>query len=142
DINRSAFLNGNIAMLKANAALEIPEPADISRVNAESAEATFNQRWQTGTQRFDARAGEPLAIAGQDASANVPEPAATALPAAAETENHELLPSDAATAPLAPAADIGVIPVALVNSRQVARNDSDSIAAPARHSANLQLQAP
>lgn len=73
DLNRGAFINGNISLLKANAALQIPDAADIARIDAARAEATFNERWNQGTQRFDAvQVGEALPLfAGEEAE---PEP--------------------------------------------------------------------
>lgn len=61
DLNRSAFINGNISLLKANALIQIPSLTDIDKVAADTAQALFEQRWQEGTQRMDAaRNDQPL----------------------------------------------------------------------------------
>lgn len=61
DLNRAAFINGNISLLKAGALLQIPDVADIAAVAPDSAEARFEERWDEGTRRFQtALRGEPL----------------------------------------------------------------------------------
>jgi pilus assembly protein FimV len=65
DLNRGAFINGNISLLKANASMQIPGATDIARIEPANAEAMFEQRWNDGTRRFDAaRSGEPLPLFG------------------------------------------------------------------------------
>jgi pilus assembly protein FimV len=61
DLNRAAFINGNISLLKANALLQIPGTNDIEAVPADTAESLFEQRWAEGTRRLQtALRGEPL----------------------------------------------------------------------------------
>lgn len=61
DLNRASFINGNISLLKANALLQIPGVADINKIDADSAQTIFEQRWNEGTQRLQtALRGEPL----------------------------------------------------------------------------------
>lgn len=61
DLNRAAFINGNISLLKANALLQIPDAEDIAAVPAATAEDLFEQRWAEGTERLQtALRGEPL----------------------------------------------------------------------------------
>jgi len=61
DLNRAAFINGNISLLKANALLQIPGTNDIESVLADTAESLFEQRWAEGTRRLQtALRGEPL----------------------------------------------------------------------------------
>lgn len=61
DLNRAAFINGNISLLKANALLQIPDADDIVGVDAASAELRFEQRWDEGTVRLQtALRGDPL----------------------------------------------------------------------------------
>jgi FimV-like protein len=54
DLNRKAFLNGNISLLKANALLQMPSEADIAGINPDTAAAEFDRRWEAGTERYDA----------------------------------------------------------------------------------------
>jgi FimV-like protein len=61
DLNRAAFINGNISLLKANALLQIPDADDINAVVAGTAEERFEQRWDEGTVRLQtALRGDPL----------------------------------------------------------------------------------
>lgn len=61
DLNRAAFINGNISLLKANALLQIPDADDIAAIAADSAESLFEQRWDEGTTRLQtALRGDPL----------------------------------------------------------------------------------
>lgn len=61
DLNRAAFINGNISLLKANALLQIPDADDIESVAAATAEKRFEQRWDEGTVRLQtALRGDPL----------------------------------------------------------------------------------
>ena len=63
NLNRNAFINGNISLLKANALLQIPTDDDINAVNALTAEAEFDRRWEEGTQRFEAaQRGEAIPL--------------------------------------------------------------------------------
>jgi FimV-like protein len=63
NLNRSSFVNGNIALLKANALLQIPSTPDIDTIDAITAEAEFDRRWDQGTQRFDAvQRGEAIPL--------------------------------------------------------------------------------
>jgi FimV-like protein len=63
NLNRSAFINGNISLLKANAMLQIPNAADINAVDSLTAEAEFNRRWEAGTARFEAaQRGEAIPL--------------------------------------------------------------------------------
>lgn len=61
DLNRAAFINGNISLLKANALLQIPDADDIESIVAATAEERFEQRWDEGTVRLQtALRGDPL----------------------------------------------------------------------------------
>jgi FimV-like protein len=61
DLNRAAFINGNISLLKANALLQIPDADDITAIDAAGAESRFEQRWAEGTTRLQtALRGDPL----------------------------------------------------------------------------------
>lgn len=61
DLNRAAFINDNISLLKANTLLQIPDVADIIAVDPASAEARFAQRWAEGTRRLQsALRGDPI----------------------------------------------------------------------------------
>lgn len=61
DLNRASFINGNISLLKANALLQIPGLADINKIDEQSAQTIFEQRWNEGTQQLKtASRGESL----------------------------------------------------------------------------------
>jgi pilus assembly protein FimV len=61
ELNRSAFINGNISLLKANATLRIPMANEIAAINPSTAQQLFEQRWQEGINRSTAVAnGETL----------------------------------------------------------------------------------
>jgi FimV-like protein len=63
DLNRNSFINGNISLLKANAVLQVPTVADIESIDASSAEEEFDNRWDLGTQRFEAaQRGEAIPL--------------------------------------------------------------------------------
>lgn len=65
DLNRRAFINGNISLLRANASLALPSAEDITQINPVTARAVFEQRWEEGTRRFEAaQRGEALPIFG------------------------------------------------------------------------------
>jgi FimV-like protein len=61
ELNRNAFINGNISLLKANATLRIPVANEIAAINPSTAQPLFEQRWQEGVNRSAAAAnGEAL----------------------------------------------------------------------------------
>lgn len=63
DLNRGAFINGNISLLRANALLQLPSEADIAAIDPATAEAEFDRRWEIGTQRFEAvQRGEAIPL--------------------------------------------------------------------------------
>jgi FimV-like protein len=63
NLNRNSFINGNISLLKANAVLQVPTIADIESIDAASAETEFDNRWDQGTQRFEAtQRGEAIPL--------------------------------------------------------------------------------
>lgn len=49
ELNPGAFINDNISLLRADALLQIPEPADLQRIDAGSAESRFEALWAAGT---------------------------------------------------------------------------------------------
>jgi pilus assembly protein FimV len=53
DLNREAFINGNISLLKSGAVLQIPSGRDMSQVDRAAARDIFEQRWAEGTQRYE-----------------------------------------------------------------------------------------
>ncbi len=63
NLNRNAFINGNISLLKTNTTLQIPTVDDINRIDPLTAQAEFDRRWNEGTQRFTAvQRGEPIPL--------------------------------------------------------------------------------
>jgi FimV-like protein len=81
DLNRSSFINGNISLLKANAVLQVPTVADIESVDAATAEAEFDQRWDEGTQRFEAaQRGEAIPLFAERAPEEEAVPVEPELP--------------------------------------------------------------
>jgi FimV-like protein len=108
DLNRTAFINGNISLLKANALMQIPDADDIARIDPLTAEAEFERRWDAGTQRFDTVArGEAQPLFGDDeqepvASADVPEeelPPGLEAPPATEDDSALILVSSSNVLP-------------------------------------------
>lgn len=53
ELNRGAFINGNISMLKADALLRIPTARDIATINPGSAQKQFERMWREGTSSPD-----------------------------------------------------------------------------------------
>lgn len=49
DLNRAAFINGNISLLQAGASLLIPTARDVSSINPATAQLVFEQRWADST---------------------------------------------------------------------------------------------
>jgi FimV-like protein len=80
DLNRDAFINGNISLLKSGAVLQIPSGRDLSLVDRDAAQRIFDQRWEEGTQRYE------LALQGQ------------ALPLFSEAYDNNLLVAEAPAA--------------------------------------------
>ncbi|HEY0963875.1 MAG TPA: FimV/HubP family polar landmark protein [Pseudomonadales bacterium] len=103
DLNRNSFINGNISLLKANALLQVPTEADIDAIDAATAQAEFDRRWETGTQRFDAaQRGEAIPLFANElpdeppAAPIEPElPPGTEAPPAAENDDGLIMVSSA-----------------------------------------------
>lgn len=63
DLNRNSFINGNISLLKTNALLQMPTEADVAAIDAATAQAEFDRRWDAGTERFDSvQRGEAIPL--------------------------------------------------------------------------------
>lgn len=61
ELNREAFINGNISLLKYGVTLQLPTAADVTAINPETAQSLFDQRWNEGSERIDmAERGESL----------------------------------------------------------------------------------
>ncbi len=58
DLNRDAFINGNISLLKADAQLHIPSARDIAAINPGSAQAVFEQLWREGVRSPEVTASD------------------------------------------------------------------------------------
>lgn len=98
DLNRAAFINGNITLLKPGSTLDIPTAADAAAFDAGTAKRDFEQRWQEGEARVRAvRRGETLP--GTDGGDGTAVP-----PADNESERREDAAPPAAAALLLPAA--------------------------------------
>lgn len=109
DLNRDAFINGNISLLQTGSDLMIPTARDVSSINPSSAQTVFEGRWADGTRvaNGEAAALPPEFVAlneGPDEEAPASEPAEPELPAGTETpanENNEGLLTTASTAVIA-----------------------------------------
>lgn len=90
ELNRGAFLNGNISLLKAGSLLQIPDAADIAGIDPATAQAVFEQRWFEGTR------GVQLAStgAGPDFSELNPEEADTAVAGEETAQQPERSPGE------------------------------------------------
>ncbi len=102
DLNREAFINGNISLLKADAPLHIPSARDIAAINPGSAQKIFDQLWRDGVRSPDlAVAGDaPLFKPLNEADVPKPPPApAPKLPPGTEKQNK----ATASSSPLLPA---------------------------------------
>ena len=61
ELNRGAFINGNISLLKYGVTLQLPTAADVAAINPETAQNLFDQRWNEGSERIDmAERGDSL----------------------------------------------------------------------------------
>ncbi|MES2604666.1 MAG: FimV/HubP family polar landmark protein [Pseudomonadota bacterium] len=75
-MNRNAFINGNISMLKVGAVLSIPLARDISAINPSTAQDLFEQLWgpDVPDNVAEAPAFTPLNEPAQEAAAPTVEP--------------------------------------------------------------------
>jgi len=110
DLNREAFINGNISMLKADAQLHIPSARDIATINPGSAQKVFEQLWRAGVRSPDIAAGGDApqfkSLNESDAPTQTAALAPTAKSPPGTEQQAKTIP---ASSPLLPAAT-GVIP--------------------------------
>ncbi len=110
DLNREAFINGNISMLKADAQLHIPSARDIATINPGSAQKVFEQLWRAGVRSPDVAAGGDApqfkSLNESDAPTQTAALAPTAKPPPGTEQQAKTIP---ASSPLLPAAT-GAIP--------------------------------
>jgi FimV-like protein len=109
DLNRAAFINGNISLLKAGAELHIPAARDIAAINPGTAQKVFEQLWRDGVRTHDVPADSAQFKPLNEAAEPKRQPAKTVvqkLPLG--TEKRE--PAPASSSPLQPVPSIQVVP--------------------------------
>lgn len=138
-LNRDAFVNGNISLLKANVTLRLPLPEDIAAIQPAGAQAEFERLWEAGTRRFDelsAGNAVPVFAPGQEA----PVEPDVVQPAVADAGAGEAgLLAEGADTPLILASDSRIVPPRPVPqsgmddapATAVAQGDTQSPARPA-----------
>jgi len=131
DLNRSAFINGNISLLKAGAELHIPAARDIAAINPGTAQKVFEQLWRDGVRTPDAPADNAQFKPLNEAAGPKQQPAkAVVQKLPPGTEKQE--PAPASASPLLPASAV-VVPAATnaVASNTVATNQPEPAPVPA-----------
>ena len=130
DLNRDAFINGNISLLKSGSMLQIPTARDMSLINRAAARQIFEQRWEEGTERFTlARQGEALPLFSEVYANNLlesevsPIAAEPALPAGIESTDLREEPGL-----LMPASDTPLIATAtVIDSPQLTQVEIEAV---------------
>lgn len=106
DLNRAAFINGNISLLRVGASLQIPDADDIAALAEGTAREEFEQRWADGTQQPAAVArGDtvPVLVSGAAASGSGSAGGSDSAPGSEPERDGESVPDDE-TVPAAAAA--------------------------------------
>lgn len=87
DLNREAFINGNISLLRSGAELMIPTARDVSSINPATAQTLFEGRWADGTRVATGTASAPppeFARLNEPVEEQAPEPAEPQRPPGSE----------------------------------------------------------
>jgi len=130
ELNKGAFINGNISMLRAGATLNVPTARDMAGINPASARQLFEQQWREGVTN-SANAIPP----SSEATLKPFEPASSA-PVAKPTEpklprgTEQAAPVARQETVLAPTTDVAPVkPVEPVPAKQVETDKQDKVPA-------------